>query len=91
VSPPEPNPYTDYVTVPMTAEMRTRASLLAAELQRRRADKSVRFTSNTVFRLAIETFLERFELEGNDRADSEDDLRRLVEDKLPRRRAKRGS
>ena len=89
---PEPERYTDPVTVPMTAEMRTRANLLAAELQRRRTEKRVRFTSNTVFRVAIETFFERFELAPEDRPNTEDELRRLVHERIAAgRRTKRGT
>lgn len=76
---PTPNRYTDPVTVPMTADMRTQANLLAAELQRRRTDRTVRFTSNTVFRVALESFFEHFELSPGDRANTEDELRRLVQ------------
>lgn len=74
--------YTDPVTVPMTAEMRTQANLLAAELQRRRTEKHVRFTTSTVFRVAIETFLERFELGPDDHVNSVDELRRLVHERI---------
>src|SRR6185503_21122299 len=77
-----PDRYTEDVTVPMTAEMRTRATLLAAELQRRRTNKSVRFTPNTVFRVAIETLFERFELSPGDHVNSEDELRRLVLERI---------
>jgi len=88
VEPDAGNSY-DYVTVPMTPEMRDRANLLAAELQRRRTEKSMRFTSNTVFRVAIETLLERFELSPDDRVNSEDELRRLVHERLGPKRTKR--
>jgi uncharacterized small protein (DUF1192 family) len=74
--------YTEDVTVPMTAEMRTRVALLAAELQRRRTERRVRFTTSKVFRIAIETFLEHFELAPGDHVNSEDDLRRLVNERL---------
>jgi hypothetical protein len=82
----------DFVTVPMPAEMRTRAHLLAAELQRKRADKSVRFTPNSVFRVAIAAFLERFQLASEDLVNSEEDLRRLFDLRLeagksPKRRS----
>lgn len=76
--------YTEEVHVPMTADMRTRVNLLAAELQRRRTEKRVRFTSNTVFRVAIETFLDRFELTDSDHVNSEEELLRLVEQRLDR-------
>jgi hypothetical protein len=79
---PEYDTYTDFVTVPMTAEMRTQANLLAAELQRRRTEKRVRFTPNTIFRVAIETFLERFELAPEDHVNSEEDLLLLVHERI---------
>ena len=88
----ESGPYTEDVTVPMTAEMRTRVGLLAAELQRRRTEKRVRFTSSKVFRIAIETFLERFELVPGDHVNSEEELRRLVHERLTAsKRAERGT
>lgn len=89
---PDPARYTDPVTVPMTAEMRTQANLLAAELQRRRTDRRVRFTSNTIFRVAIENFFEHFELAPGDHVNTEDELRRLVDERLgPGRRTNRAS
>lgn len=91
VSPAESSPLTDYVTVPMTAEMRSQASLLAAELQRRRTDKSIRFTANTVYQVAIETLLERFELAPEDCVNSKAELRRLVLARLGSTRTKRTS
>ncbi len=91
VSQAEPSPLTDYVTVPMTAEMRSQASLLAAELQRRRTDKTVRFTANTVYQVAIETLLERFELAPDDHVNSKAELRRLVLARLGSTRMKRTS
>jgi hypothetical protein len=48
------------VTVPMTWEMRAEAVAFAAELQRRRTDKSERITANAIFRVAIEVFLRTF-------------------------------
>lgn len=65
---------TDPVTVPMTAEMRSKASLLAAELQRRRTEKSERITPNTVFRVAIQLFLETFDLGDAGPINSAEDL-----------------
>jgi hypothetical protein len=77
-----PSRFTDPVTVPLTAEMRTRATLLAAELQRRRTDRTNRFTANSVFRVAIEIVLSRFELRPGDRIDSEEELLALVLERL---------
>ena len=90
-STPESSPLTDYVTVPMTAEMRSQAMQLAAELQRRRTDKTVRFTANTVYQVAIETLLERFELAPDDSVNSKAELRRLVLARLVATRTKRTS
>lgn len=60
------------VTVPMRDEARQRAFELARTLQRRRADKSgSRITSNTVFRVAIEHFLDSFELREGDAPEDE--------------------
>lgn len=53
--------FTDVVMVPMTARMRTQVRDLAAELQRRRQDKSHRITANVVLRVAIESFLAKFD------------------------------
>jgi len=68
----------------MTAEMRTAATLLAAELQRRRTDKSERFTANSVFRVAIERFLEDFKLAEGDHVNSERELLDLARTRKPR-------
>jgi ribosomal protein L20 len=72
----------------MTAEMRTQATLLAADLQRRRTEKTVRFTANTLFRVAIEMLFESFELAPGDRVNSEEELRKLVLERISGRRAK---
>lgn len=64
----------DAPTVPMTAEMRSAATLLAAELQRRRTDKAERFTTNSIFRVAIERFLEDFKLQDGDHVNTEREL-----------------
>lgn len=74
--------FTDEVTVPMTAEMRTRASLLAADLQRRRTDRTERLTANSVFRVAIETFLDRFTAKDFAKASNEEELLALAKDAL---------
>jgi hypothetical protein len=62
----------------MTAEMRTRASLLAADLQRRRSDRSERLTANSVFRVAIQTFLERFTAKDFANVSTEEELRAMA-------------
>lgn len=76
--------YTDEVTVPMTAQMRNKASLLAAELQRKRSKKAERFTPNSVFRVAIQVLLESFRLERGDAPNSEGELLELVRRRLSR-------
>jgi hypothetical protein len=78
----DPAPFSDPVTVPMTADMRTRANILAAELQRRRTEKTNRFTPNSIFRVAIKTFLERFQLTAEDHVNSEEELLDLVHARL---------
>ena len=71
------------VTVPMTERARAKASELARELQRRRPDKSGRrITPNTVFRVAIEHFLEVFELRVDDLPSDEQELVRLVRERM---------
>lgn len=75
---PRAGEYTDEVTVPMTAEMRTRAGLLAADLQRRRSDRSERLTANSVFRVAIQTFLDRFTARDFANVSTEEELRVMV-------------
>jgi len=66
--------FTDGVTVKMSAEMRNRATVLAAELQRRRTERTDRITPNTVFRVAIQLFLDAFALEEADPINCEEDL-----------------
>ncbi len=68
----------------MTAQMRNKASLLAAELQRKRSKKAERFTPNSVFRVAIQVLLESFRLERGDAPNSEGELLELVRRRLSR-------
>lgn len=83
---------TEEVHVKMAPDTRTQVNLLAAELQRRRTTKAHRFTPNSVFRVAIEIFLEQFELAPGDHVNSEDELRRLVRERITAQgRAKRGT
>lgn len=70
--------HTDAVTVPMTAEMRSRASLLAAELQRRRTDRTARITANSIFRVAIQVFLDRYEISSHPGVNTEEELLELA-------------
>jgi hypothetical protein len=66
--------FTDDVTVPMTAEMRTKATLFAANLQRRRTTKSERLTANSIFRVAIQVALDAFQDEDVPSVNSEEEL-----------------
>src|SRR5262245_33102894 len=45
--------FADYITLPITAHSRGKATLLAAELQRRRTERALRFSANVLFRAAI--------------------------------------
>ncbi len=69
---------TDAVTVPMTADMRSKATLLAAELQRRRTTKAARLTANSIFRVAIQNFLEHADLATLAAVNSEEELLELI-------------
>ena len=75
-------PSYDYITLPITANMRGAATSLAAELQRRRTDKALRFSANVLFRTAIEVILDDFELGPDDRVNSIDELKSLLRSKL---------
>jgi hypothetical protein len=70
--------YSERVTLLMSSDMRDRVEALAKELQRRKTTKSERITSNTVMRVAINFFLERFELHDEDVANNEEELEALV-------------
>jgi hypothetical protein len=70
--------YSERVTLLMSSEMRDRIEALAKELQRRKTTKSERITSNTVMRVAINAFLETFELRDGEVANTEEEFERLV-------------
>lgn len=70
--------FSERVTLLMSSEMRDRVESLAKELQRRKTTKSERITSNTVMRVAINAFLESFELREGDVANTEEEFERLV-------------
>lgn len=84
-----PEERTEPVSVPMTCEMRAKATAIARELQYRREDKSHRFTANSVFRAAIEAVLEAFVLSPEDRPNTEEEWRSLVRSGLARGRPSR--
>lgn len=65
----------DFLTVPLTAELRDRASALATQLQRRRTNRAERLTTNVVYRVAIETFLDCLRLDETDVANTEAEFR----------------
>lgn len=90
---PEPEPlekvqlrkadiFTERVTLSMSTEMRDDVEALARELQRRRTRKDERITANTVMRVAIQSLLERLNLEDWEAANNEADLLELARRKL---------
>jgi len=70
------------VTVPFAPSTRDAVGNLARELQRRRTEKRSRFTANVLIRVAVDHFLEHFELIASDLANDESELRELVRRKL---------
>lgn len=72
------------VTVLMSPYMRDSVSILARKLQRRRTQKEFRFTANTVFRAAIQLALDTFQLESEDRINSEEELLARMKERLRR-------
>lgn len=83
VTGPKRDRYPVDVTVPMTAQMRSRARELAEQLQLRRSEKVERFTTNDVFRVLIEVGLERFPAQGMvDSVNTSEELKDLVRRRL---------
>lgn len=90
---PEPEPlekaqlrkadiFTERVTLSMSTEMRDEVEALARELQRRRTRKDERITANTVMRVAIQSLLERLNLEDWEAANNEAELLELARRKV---------
>jgi hypothetical protein len=71
---PKCDTLTERVTLQMSPEMRDAVNDFARHLQRRRKDKGERITANSVMRVAIQHFLDSFELESVQGASSEEEL-----------------
>ena len=72
---------TERITLQMSPEMRDAVNDLARQLQRRRKDKGERITANSVMRVAIQQFLDDFELESVQGVSSEEELFAIVQSK----------
>jgi hypothetical protein len=66
--------YTERVTVLMSSEMKDEVDALARELQRGKRAKGERITANTVMRVAIRCFLQRFKVRKGEEPNNEEDL-----------------
>ena len=73
------------VTLPMTADMREGFERMARELQRKRSQKNERITANTVMRVALEYFMDRFSVEQTDRVNTEEELLDAAKQQLGRK------
>lgn len=70
------------VSLPMPAELRDDITALANKLQRMRTEKVERITPNTVMRVAIKVFLERFEPDRVPVSNTEEELLNVVRSHL---------
>lgn len=66
--------YSERVTLQMSPEMRDEVDELARQLQRAKTSKDERITANTVMRVAIQAFLEAFDLDPKSCPNSEKEL-----------------
>lgn len=66
------------VSLPMPVELRDDITALAKKLQRMRTEKVERITPNTVMRVAIQVFLERFEPDRVPVSNTEEELLNVV-------------
>ncbi len=70
------------VSLPMPVELRDAISDLAKKLQRMRTEKTERITSNTVMRVAIQVFIERFDADKAPISNTEAELLEAVRTQL---------
>jgi hypothetical protein len=76
--------------VRMTAQMNSEVGLLAADLQRRRTERSAaRITPNSVFRVPIQVFLDSYDLSVLSGVGTEEELLQAVRANLPGKRSLR--
>jgi hypothetical protein len=79
---PKSDTLTERITLQMSPEMRDAVNDYARQLQRRRKDKGERITANSVMRVAIQHFLDNFELERVQGASSEEELFATIQRKI---------
>jgi hypothetical protein len=70
--------YSDRVTLQISPEMRDEVDDLARRLQRSKAIKGERITSNSVMRVAIQLFIDQFQMNLGETPNSESELMELV-------------
>lgn len=66
------------VTVPLPGALRDRSEQLAKSLKRSRSIRKWRITSNTIIRVALQSFLDTFELPPGESVNSEEELLKLA-------------
>ena len=81
-SPRKADIFSERVTLQISPEMRDEVDSLARELQRAKLKKEERITANTVMRVAIQLLLARYTFEKGEVANNEEELFRLVTNKL---------
>jgi hypothetical protein len=79
---PKSDTLTERITLQMSPEMRDAVNDYARHLQRRRKDKGERITANSVMRVAIQHFLDTFELESVQGTSSEEELLARIQRKI---------
>ena len=71
---PEASSMDEKVTVPLSHDLRARSEALARAISRSRSIKRTRITSNSIIRVALETFLNSFSLSSGQSINSEAEL-----------------
>lgn len=74
--------FTERVTLQISPEMRDEVDALARDLQRAKTTKDERITANTVMRVAVQLLMEKYRFEKGDVANTEEELFRLVVQRL---------
>jgi hypothetical protein len=74
--------FTERITLQISPEMRDEVDALARDLQRAKTEKGERITANTVMRVAVQLLIKHFRHERGEVVNSEDELYRMVEQKL---------
>lgn len=76
-----PDSFTEKVSLPLTRSLRDRSEQLARLLNRSRTIRKSRITSNSIIRVALETFLDSFAPPSSQSINSEEDLLKAVRHK----------